>query len=158
MSAVLFRTTRRVIAASVVLGCLAEFLVWVTTYTANSDPYTAGEYPWLDRLQEPGVRFGIFFGLHVWRAFGRPEYHLLFYAYVGSVSSSLSRCCRSRGVSYYDGRKRSIRCPSLMRLDGRCCPGSRLSRLESRLAAMSGGPTSRHDPNLTKLDDLRYPQ
>jgi hypothetical protein len=86
MSAVLFRTTRRVIAASVVLGCLAEFLVWVTTYTANSDPYTAGEYPWLDRLQEPGVRFGVFFGLHVWRAFGRPEYHLLFYAYVGSVS------------------------------------------------------------------------
>jgi hypothetical protein len=55
-----FRHTKRDLVIAFVLGCLIEFSIWYPAYNADSDPLTAGQYPWLERLQEPGVRSAYF--------------------------------------------------------------------------------------------------
>ncbi len=61
-----FRHTKRDLGIAFVLGCLMEFGIWYPVYRADSDPFTAGQYAWLERLQEPGVRVA-YFAWHILR-------------------------------------------------------------------------------------------
>jgi hypothetical protein len=65
------------------LGCITEFAIWYPVNAVNSNPYTAGSYALLDRLQAPGVSVAYFVAWLVVKVFN-PKF-LLLPAYIGSA-------------------------------------------------------------------------